>query len=229
MTKVAGSSAVVDDKVGVLRFRVWLKDVSPMVWRRFEVPSTLTLQELHGVLQVVMGWESIHLFMFVIQTARYGSWETGARSFSVQLAELKLRKGRRFLYEYDLNIPWEHEVRLEDCQPFDPGTRLPVCTGGDGRCPQENCGGPKGWMWRQDNALGAEMREDMLTAIGILKEAHDKTSFDAFDDPERIEDLRDALDRIEARSKWLGSPFERRTVNARLRRDEHLALMHQQM
>jgi len=32
-----------------------------MVWRRVLVPSTCTLGELHGVIQVAMGWEGIHL------------------------------------------------------------------------------------------------------------------------------------------------------------------------
>jgi len=56
----------------------------------------MTLREFHGVLQVVMGWESIHLYQFVIHTVRYGSWETAANSPKVALADLKLRKGSRF-------------------------------------------------------------------------------------------------------------------------------------
>lgn len=58
----------------------------------------------------------IHLYQFIIHTVRYGSWETGARSSAIALGDLKLRKGSRFLYEYDLNIPWEHEVRLDDAR-----------------------------------------------------------------------------------------------------------------
>ncbi|WP_246684310.1 plasmid pRiA4b ORF-3 family protein [Mesorhizobium sp. B2-6-5] len=104
-----------------MQFRIWLKDVSPMLWPRLQVASTMTLREFHGVLQVVMEWEGTHLYQFVIHTVRYGSWETGARSPDIALGELKLRKGGRFLYEYDLNIPWEHEIRLEERQPFKPG------------------------------------------------------------------------------------------------------------
>ncbi|WP_264319169.1 plasmid pRiA4b ORF-3 family protein [Phyllobacterium calauticae] len=51
-----------------------------MVWRRVQVASTMTLCEFHGVLQVAMGWEGIHLYQFTIHTTRYGSWETGARA-----------------------------------------------------------------------------------------------------------------------------------------------------
>jgi hypothetical protein len=30
-----------------------------MVWRRVLMPTTFTLRELHGVIQVAMGWEGI--------------------------------------------------------------------------------------------------------------------------------------------------------------------------
>jgi hypothetical protein len=29
-----------------------------MVWRRVQVPSSFTLRELHGVIQIATGWES---------------------------------------------------------------------------------------------------------------------------------------------------------------------------
>jgi hypothetical protein len=89
-------------------------EISPMVWRRVLVPATTTLRELHGVFQVAMGWEGIHLFQFRLRAACYGSAELSAASPDVMLADLRFRKSARFLYEYDLNIPWRHEVRLED-------------------------------------------------------------------------------------------------------------------
>ena len=70
-----------------------------MVWRRVLVPSPCTLCELHGVIQVAMGWEGIHLYQFCLRSRRYGSWEVSASSPGVTLAALKLRKGTRFAYE----------------------------------------------------------------------------------------------------------------------------------
>ena len=43
-----------------------------------------------------------------------GSLELSASSPEVTLAALRFRKGARFVYEYDLNIPWRHEMRIED-------------------------------------------------------------------------------------------------------------------
>jgi hypothetical protein len=44
--------------------RVELLDVQPLVWRRVRVPVTMTLRALHGVLQLVMGWQDCHLHEF---------------------------------------------------------------------------------------------------------------------------------------------------------------------
>lgn len=139
-----------------------------MVWRRVQVLSTMTLREFHGVLQVAMGWEGIHLYQFVIHTVRYGSWETGARSPAITLGNLQLRNGSRFLNEYDLNIPWEHEVRLEERRPVKHGAHYPACTGGEGNCPPEDCGGPEDWMWQRDEALGPDLHEDLATALEFI-------------------------------------------------------------
>ncbi|MBA3447301.1 MAG: plasmid pRiA4b ORF-3 family protein, partial [Pseudaminobacter sp.] len=53
---LAGNSA------SILQLKVRLIDLSPMVWRRMLVPTTMILQDLHGVVQVAMGWRSLHLY-----------------------------------------------------------------------------------------------------------------------------------------------------------------------
>ena len=109
---------------GVVQLKVWLLGISPMIWRRLLMPSACTLRELHGVIQVAMGWDGIHLYQFCLRAACYGSEELWASSPEVTLAALCLRKGARFTYEYDLNIPWRHEVRIEDHLPAEPGKLL---------------------------------------------------------------------------------------------------------
>ena len=131
------------DAEPVVQIKVWLLGISPMVWRRLLVPGTFTLRELHGVIQVAMGWEGIHLYQFCLRAARYGSWELSASSPGVTLKALCLRKGARFAYEYDLNIPWRHEVRIENRMEPEGGKAYPVCIGGAGACPPEDCGGPE--------------------------------------------------------------------------------------
>src|SRR5690242_19471830 len=57
----------------VVQIKVWLVGISPMVWRRVLVPAACTLRELHGVFQIAMGWQGIHLYQFSLRATRYGS------------------------------------------------------------------------------------------------------------------------------------------------------------
>ena len=57
-------SLAVADSEAILQVKVWLTGISPMIWRRVLVPAAFTLRELHGVIQVAMGWEGIHLYDF---------------------------------------------------------------------------------------------------------------------------------------------------------------------
>ncbi len=45
-------------------------NVDPPVWRRFVVPPDIALQDLHEVIQDVMGWDGEHLHSFVIGKKR---------------------------------------------------------------------------------------------------------------------------------------------------------------
>ncbi len=111
-----------------------------MEWRHLLEPDICTLRELHDVLQVAMGWEGVHLYQFCLRAQRLGSWELSASSPEVTLA-LRLRRGARFTCEYDLNIPWRHELRVEGHLAAEPSKAYPACIGGSGACPPEDCGG----------------------------------------------------------------------------------------
>jgi len=77
----------------------------------------------------------------------------------VTLEALKLRQGARFAYQYDLNIPWRHEVRIEENR-LDAalGKAYPTCVAGDGACPPEDCGGPRGYLAGLDDAESMQDR-----------------------------------------------------------------------
>jgi hypothetical protein len=128
------------DATAILQVKVWLTGISPMVWRRVLVPSSFTFRELHGVIPVATGRECIHLYDFQLRAARYGSWEAAAASPDVTLAALRFRKGARFIYEYDLNIPWRHE------------------------------GGPESFMARRDDRLSFDALEDLDTMVEVLQQ-----------------------------------------------------------
>ena len=54
------------------------------------------------------------MHQFCLRSRRCGFWDVSAFSPDVTLTALKLRRGARFTYKYDLNIPWRHEVRIEE-------------------------------------------------------------------------------------------------------------------
>jgi hypothetical protein len=97
-----------------------------------------------------MGWEGLHLFQFLLRATRYGSSELAASSTEVTLAALRLRQGTRFLYEYDLNIPWRHSIRVEDHVALAAKGTYPACSGGQGACPPEDCHDPAGFLAHRD-------------------------------------------------------------------------------
>jgi hypothetical protein len=217
------------DAATILQVKVWLTGISPMVWRRVLVPSRFTLRELHGVIQVAMGWEGIHLYDFHLRAAHYGSWEVASSSPDVTLAALRFRKGARFIYEYDLNIPWRHEVRIEDRLEPEARKTYPVCTGGGGACPPEDCGGPESFMARRDDRFSFDALEDLDTIGEVLQPVALKDGSGSVTlDQETRWRLEDALERAKAREQAQGRPFSRREVNANLRSGEHHNLMHQQ-
>jgi hypothetical protein len=56
----------------IYQFKVALIGITPPIWRRVQVAGHYTLAQLHRVLQVVMGWENYHLYMFRIGSKKYG-------------------------------------------------------------------------------------------------------------------------------------------------------------
>ena len=200
-----------------------------MVWRRLLVPGTCTLRDLHGVIQVTMGWEGIHLYQFCLRSRRFGSWEVSASSPDVTLAGLKLRRGARFTYEYDLNIPWRHEVRIEESRlDAVPGKAYPTCVAGDCACPPEDCGGPGDFMAGRNAMLSLDAMEDIGVMAEIIGQVVLERRTELLEDEDTRWRLEGAVERSKARERAQGQAFSRRTVNAQLRKGEHLVFMHQQ-
>jgi hypothetical protein len=54
-------SLIHKDPVEVYQFRIWIKGISPMIWRRLLVKSNSTIADLHHSIQIAMGWDDEHL------------------------------------------------------------------------------------------------------------------------------------------------------------------------
>lgn len=131
--------------------RIRLLEIQPEIWRRFYVPGIISLDRLHDVIQIVMGWEDYHLHEFVIGKHRYTEFpeskEDGKEDYRYRLIDLIKQKGRTFTYTYDFGDDWVHELQIVDSryEPEDP--RMIIrCNGGARACPPEDAGGPFGYM-----------------------------------------------------------------------------------
>ena len=144
-----------DQTVQVYQLRIWIRKISPQIWRRLLVRSDSTIAELHDILQIAFGWTDDHLHQFLIRGKPYGIGKSGGISFDdnpyqVRLHDFHFRIKERWLYEYDLTDWWQHEIRLEQVLPLDPEKRYPFCIVGKRRGPIEDCGGPWAFMELQD-------------------------------------------------------------------------------
>ena len=205
----------------VFQLKIHLCDVSPMVWRRVLTEASTSIAELHAIIQAVMGWEDLHLHQFRIHGKTYGIHRDGGMSFSddpdqVRLCDFKPCKRERFLYEYDMGDLWQHEIRLERILPLEPRKRYPVCTGGHGDCPPEDCGGPSGFRALMEELASSllEAREDALLVARRLLDFYQGGPRPTYDDEEFV----DAMERMNQRLENAPVPFTRREVNAALRK-----------
>ncbi|MFH1114212.1 MAG: plasmid pRiA4b ORF-3 family protein [Pseudomonadota bacterium] len=141
----------------VYQIKVTLEEISPAIWRRLQVTSDTTLFDLHGILQVVMGWTDSHLHEFDLAGTLYGDAEDSEGEVldekPITLEQLIIAEGEKFQYLYDLGDGWKHEILVEKVLTLDPGTTYPVCIAGDRACPPEDCGGVSGY-------------EELLTILG---------------------------------------------------------------
>ena len=48
----------------IYQLRAVLRGISPLIWRRLLVRSDTTIVQLHEILQVVFGWDDMHLHRF---------------------------------------------------------------------------------------------------------------------------------------------------------------------
>ena len=136
----------------IYQIKITLTRSKPAIWRRIQVRSETTLAELHGILQVVMGWTNSHLHRFIMQGTTYEIPERGdvgpekprdERIFA--LCDLLLQVGSRLTYEYDFGDNWQHELLVEKIHPKEESTHCPICLEGAGACPPEDVGGVSGY------------------------------------------------------------------------------------
>lgn len=141
------------------RVRIDLAGAKPPIWRRLEVSSHLTLDDLHLVIQEALGWTDSHLHRFAVGRS---SWDRDAEMYlcpydveegedsdvpevEVRLDEVLVDPGDVLHYVYDYGDDWEHTIRLEAASNRAPDSPIAVCVAGRRAGPPEDCGGIHGY------------------------------------------------------------------------------------
>jgi DNA invertase Pin-like site-specific DNA recombinase len=132
----------------VYQLKITLKNIRPPIWRRIQVLSSTTLEQLHLIVQEVMGWDNYHMHSFSIAGIDYGQPQPDFNVRSektVKLSQVVKGEKSKFFYTYDFGDSWEHEILVEKELPSTPDTNYPVCITGKRACPPEDCGGSWGY------------------------------------------------------------------------------------
>jgi len=143
----------------VYQFKIVLKEIGPIIWRRIQVPETYTFWDLHVAIQDAMGWMDYHLHQFIIFNPKTGErefigipdeddWDTEMtilEGWKIPIVSYFSLQTKDAEYEYDFGDGWRHKVTLEAILPLDTSQKYPICLEGERACPPEDCGGVGGY------------------------------------------------------------------------------------
>jgi hypothetical protein len=206
------------------RIRVELADSEPPIWRELILPSHLTFDQVHEVLQAAFGWTNSHLHRFgaagdpygqksqgIIMAFEIDEGEEGLLETEVRLDQLLAQPGDGLLYVYDFGDGWQHDITLlgieplsaTDAAPHDTHEASVRCVDGSRHGPHEDVGGVNGWETYVAIVEGRAKAEypEQLDFVSHLR-------FGGFRDEIDIEAINRALERMlgaDAALAWLRS------------------------
>jgi len=187
----------------VYQFKITLKRVKPVVWRRIQVPETYSFWDLHIAIQDAMGWCDCHLHHFSIANPKTGKKDIigipeevyddegdTIAGWERYIADYFSMENKHTLYEYDFGDGWQHNVDFEKILPRGDGVNYPLCVTGKMACPPEDVGGVGGYedfLEIINDPNNAEYKE-MLEWVGgeFEPEYFDPKEVDFWDPDERF-------------------------------------------
>ena len=119
----------------VHRLKIGLRGAKPPIWRRIEVASDTSLEQLNDLIQAAFGWLGGHLWVFTTANDEFGpaDAELGFRDAArPTIATVVPRAGDRLRYTYDFGDDWQHDIVVEQVAAADAAATYPRCLVGDG-------------------------------------------------------------------------------------------------
>ena len=167
----------------ILQIKITLEEITPKIWRRFQVSNKLTFHQLHNVIQAVMGWTNSHLYSFIVDDKEYQDdthdvLEKGLLSSRKQKINTLSAK-QKFRYMYDFGDGWEHLLVIEKILSKHGSVAYPCCLEGERNCPPEDCGSVPGYYHLLNVRKNKKHPEYEELIEGWLGEEYDPECFDA--------------------------------------------------
>lgn len=139
------------DPNSIVRLRIEISEIRPNIFRTVDVAASISLKELHDVIQSAFDWWDYHLWEFEIDGLRYGMPDPFEadneliRSDTVTLAQAFSSGVNQFTYLYDFGDHWLHTIQIEKFQLPRDDVVYPVLVEGHRRTPPEDVGGVTGY------------------------------------------------------------------------------------
>jgi hypothetical protein len=178
----------------IYQIKVTLNGIRPPIWRRLLVPGNVTLEKLHYIIQVAMGWTNSHLHQFIVGESYFGEPHPDYDDYIQMNDERRFRlkritenEGFEFCYEYDFGDSWKHTLLVEKIIDSEPEKQYPVCIEGKRACPPEDVGG----VWGYEMFLEALGDPDHPEHEGYLEWVGGEFDPEEFDLEETNEILRE--------------------------------------
>ncbi|MGG6433251.1 plasmid pRiA4b ORF-3 family protein [Anoxybacillus sp. D401a] len=176
----------------IYQLKIQLRGIRPPIWRRVLVPSDITFDQLHLIIQEAMGWGNYHLYQFETSDAiidvphpddRFMTlWKDKLDSRKTPIKKYLSKEKQKVLYTYDFGDNWDHIITLEKIEKRIEPLTHPICIKGSRACPPEDVGG----VWGYQDAIDMMKDDTRKQERQEFLEWYDEWYGDDFD-PERFD------------------------------------------
>lgn len=141
----SGLAYLDDIEPSKMTLKISLSRIKPAVWRKIEVPSNITLEHLHKVIQAAFGWYDEHLHKFMVgdediePKGRGYAYDADYDAWLASLDEVLPAVDTSFRYLYDFGASWVHTIKLEAVEDYaDSEKHLVRMIDAKSVCPEED-------------------------------------------------------------------------------------------
>ncbi|WP_431711748.1 plasmid pRiA4b ORF-3 family protein [Glutamicibacter uratoxydans] len=169
----------------LLTLKIELVESQPVIWRTFQLPDTVMLDEAGDLIQLVMGWEDCHLQAFhsgiplesFHTDPRFRSWYDmfsideleGEAQEETTLAQALEYSAGELYYEYDFGDSWLHRITVEHAEELSYVPDAARALDGAMRAPIEDSGGLGGWYSKLADAAAPHPNEEQQETVAWMR------------------------------------------------------------